>query len=768
MVFGAYAKNYDIIGSRNCMVKKLNIAFIWHFHQPVYQENYNEDFLMPWVRLHTSKDYYDMLWRIEDFKNIKLNFNISPILVESVERYINGAHDVHSRLLVSDVDALSNNDKNFILQHFFDANYANMILKRGYYTSLYNKRYSKDNISTDAFSNQEYADIMANFTLCWIDKKFVEIFPNLKYLMEKEENYTLEDRREIFNIQLEIFKRLADLYKKYQKQKRIEISTNPFYHPILPLLLDIREDKYQYCENLPEKSKLMEEDACEQTLKSLDTFEKFFGKRPKGIWLPEQCISKKAVELLSNLGIKWTVADEGILANSIQKEFTRDFEGNLEDPFDLCANYKLEGNTKTNIIFADSFFANLVGFGYGNYEGEIAANDFYEKIKTIQNKLESSPREDHILTIAMDGENCWESYANDGDEFLNTLYSLIENDPSLETVLMSEFLEKSEPIVLENLSSGSWINRNFDLWIGEPTKNVAWLYLDKTRTALENAKNQLLENAKSSKEKHDALEIINKAKQEIYIAQGSDWFWWYGEPNESGNDHIFDYLFRAHLKNVYKILNLPHPNYLDVPLISIVGKPVREPRKMISPVIDGTLNENVDNWADAGYIFLPDSPTFSSGKTIKGIYFGNDETNIYFKFELNKKNITNSKYFLRNQIFLYFRNETQNILSPARTTIRTENIYPIIENQFTHEIYFSFNDTEMLPLNLAKSTFGGLWTSQLLKKANYAYKDTIEIAISFEDLGVNIGESIEFCIIAATNSNLIEVYPQDVLLSLKR
>ena len=200
------------------MVKKLNIAFIWHFHQPVYQENYNEDFLMPWVRLHGSKDYYDMLWRIENFKNIKLNFNISPILVESVERYINGAHDVHSRLLISDVDALNNEDKNFILQHFFDANYANMILKRSYYSSLYNKRYSKDNISTDAFSNQEYADIMANFTLCWIDKKFIEIFPNLKYLMDKEENYTLEDRREIFNIQIEIFKRLADLYKKYQKQ----------------------------------------------------------------------------------------------------------------------------------------------------------------------------------------------------------------------------------------------------------------------------------------------------------------------------------------------------------------------------------------------------------------------------------------------------------------------------------------------------------------------------------------------------------------------
>jgi len=750
------------------MTKKLNIAFIWHFHQPIYQESYSEDFLMPWVRLHCSKDYYDMLWRIENFKNIRLNFNISPVLVDSVERYLKGIHDIHSRLLISDVEALSVEDKNFILQHFFDANYANMILKRPYYASLYNKRYSKDNISPDAFDNQEYADIMANFTLCWIDKKFVEMFPSLQKLMDKERGYTLEDRLEIFNIQLEIFRKLPDLYRKYQSQHRIEISTNPFYHPILPLLLDINEDKYQYSENLPEKSKLMEEDAYEQTKKSLDKFEEFFGKRPNGIWLPEQCISKKAVKLLSDLGVKWTVADEGILANSIKKEFTRDFEGNLEDPFDLCINYKLNDDTKTGIIFADSFFANLVGFGYGNYEGEIAANDFYEKIKTIQNKLENSPKEEHLLTIAMDGENCWESYANDGEEFLNTLYSLIENDPSLETVLVSDFLEKSEPDVLEDLASGSWINRNFDLWIGEPTKNVAWLYLDKTRSKLEEAKERLISGAKNAKEKHAIEELIDKAKQEIFIAQGSDWFWWYGEPNESGNDHIFDYLFRAHLKNVYKILNEPHPGYLDIPLISIIGKPVREPKRAISPIIDGVIDESIDNWADAGYIFLPDSPTFSADKTIKGIYYGNDDTNVYFKFELNKKNITNSKHFLRNQIFLYFRSESQNILSPVRTVSKTENIYPIIENQFTHEVSFSFNNTEMLPLALAKSTFGGLWISQLLKRINYAYRDTIEISISFEDLGVNPGESVEFCILAATKGVLNEVYPQDILLTLTR
>ena len=126
------------------------------------------------------------------------------------------------------------------------------------------------------------------------------------------------------------------------------------------------------------------------------------------------------------------------------------------------------------------------------------------------------------------------------------------------------------------------------------------------------------------------------------------------------------------------------------------------------------------------------------------------------------------KHFLRNQIFLYFRNESQNILSPVRTISKTENIYPTIENQFTHEIKFSFNENEMLPLSLAKSTFGGLWIYQLLKKVNYAYKDTIELSISFDDLGVAPGETVEFCVIAATNGILDEVYPQDVLLTLTR
>ena len=207
------------------MVKKLNIAFIWHFHQPVYQENFESDFVMPWVRLHASKDYLDMLLRCDDHKKIKLNFNISATLLNSIQRYNSGVNDLHSKLLITKNNKLTEMDKNFILQYFFDVNYSTMILKRDYYAELYNKRYSKEDISINDFTEQEYFDIIANYTLCWIDTKFYSMYPDLKDLSEKQKNYTYEDRVRIYEIQFDIMKKIIPYYKKFQDEGRIEIST---------------------------------------------------------------------------------------------------------------------------------------------------------------------------------------------------------------------------------------------------------------------------------------------------------------------------------------------------------------------------------------------------------------------------------------------------------------------------------------------------------------------------------------------------------------
>lgn len=745
-------------------MKKLNIAFIWHFHQPNYQEHPQAEFLLPWVRLHASKDYLDMLKRIDKFNNIKLNFNFSPVLLSALQKYASGATDLHLNLLLKDQNELSEDDKIFILNNYFDLNYKNMVLKRPDFTLLYNKRVNAKEVNTNIFTNQEYADIMANFTLCWIDEYFIDDYLKLKTLFDKEKKYTLEDRKEIYNIQLDIIKRILVEYKKYQDENKIEVSISPYYHPILPLLLSFKNKEIKNYENLPSDFS-DNEDAKIQIQRASEKYEEIFDKKPKGMWLSEQCVCSKTAEILSKMGINWTVLDEGILSKSIKKEFVRDFEGNLENPFELTANYKTKNKNPINLLFADSFFSNLLNFGYGNYDAQIAANDMYDKIKTIQFKLQNSPR-NHILTIALDGENCWETYQNDGSEFLDTLYQLIDEDESLETVLASEFIDNNKPETLESLKAGSWINRNFDLWIGEPTKNVAWLYLYSVNKDFKDYQNSELKKVKNKKDKEKLLEKLNLAHTELLLAQGSDWYWWYGEPNESKNDNIFDYLFRNHLMNVYRFLNLEVPQYLYMSLTNVVENPMRNPKSRISPQLNCNIEDVDDEWVNAGCIFVPDGPTTNLGRLIKNIYFGNDDKFLYFRFELNRNSAKLSYQGVENQIAIYFLSEDSNNYSPIRFVSKNESIYPIIKNQFSSEVRFVFDRHKISRMFFNKAMNYGLWTQIVSKKSKIAYHDVIELKIALEDLNSTDGE-VSFFVIDATNELINDVYPQDVLIELK-
>lgn len=183
-------------------MKKLNIAFIWHFHQPNYQKNYDSEFLLPWARLHATKDYLDMLKRMDKFPNLKLNFDFSPVLLTALQKYLLGVQDIHLKLLLKDVKEISDDEKIYILNNYFDLNYKNMVLKRQYFTELYNRRANAKELNLNMFSLQEYADIMANFNLLWIDSYFFCEYEDLRKLYEKEKNYTFEDRRKIYKFSL--------------------------------------------------------------------------------------------------------------------------------------------------------------------------------------------------------------------------------------------------------------------------------------------------------------------------------------------------------------------------------------------------------------------------------------------------------------------------------------------------------------------------------------------------------------------------------------
>ena len=560
--------------------KKLSLAIYWHMHQPVYE--LEGTYLMPWVRLHAVKDYLDMALVLEKFPKLKLNFNIVPALLDSIIDYTeNGYHDIHSELSVADTENLTDEEKAFILNNFFSSKFETMIYRSETYRNLYQKRFAKDVADIEDFSAEELSDLMALFNLVWIDSVHYDRYPRLKELWAKRSGYTREDRIEIIGIQKQIIREIIPAYKKYIQTGTIELTTSPYYHAILPILFDVKTSikSVSTTEGLPQALG-MADDAKFQIRSALDRIEEVFGVRPKGIWPPELCLGPKTLNYLAKEGIEWTISDEGILSDSINFEFVRDFKGNLNDPYHLLKVYNYETkDSSIDIIFRDRSIPNLINFEYAGVNSDMAAGDLYEKIKMIQNKLLVSPDDTHLLTIASDCENCWENYQNDGRDFLDNIYTMIENDETLETVLISDYIETDKhKKTLKKIYSGSWIDKTFQYWIGESEKNKAWAYLKQTKDDFD-----------AYVKTHKDDENIKYARREILIAEGSDWFWWYGEPNNSGQDFVFDYMFRERLKNVYVILGLKYPDYLDKTLITAIEMPFKYPKRSITPRMDGLV-----------------------------------------------------------------------------------------------------------------------------------------------------------------------------------
>jgi len=400
---------------------------------------------MPWVRLHAVKDYLDMILILEKFPKLKLNFNIVPALLDSIIDYTeNGYHDIHSELSVSDTANLTAEEKAFILNNFFSAKFETMIYRSETYRNLYQKRFSKDIASPDDFSETEISDLMALFNLVWIDSIHFERYPRLQKLWNKQSGYTREERIEIIDIQKQIIREIIPTYKKYINEGRIELTTSPYYHAILPILFDVKTSvkSVMTTDGLP-RSLGMADDAKFQIISALDRIEEVFGVRPKGMWPPELCLDAKTLSYLAKEGIKWTISDEGVLSDSINFDFIRDFKGNLNDPYHLLKVYEYKTkDSNIDVIFRDRSIPNLINFEYAGVNPDMASGDLYEKIKTIQSKLLVSPDETHLLTVASDCENCWENYQNDGKDFLENIYSMIEADETLETVLISDMSGK--------------------------------------------------------------------------------------------------------------------------------------------------------------------------------------------------------------------------------------------------------------------------------------------------------------------------------------
>lgn len=563
------------------MTEQLSVCFIWHMHQPLYKDRLSGMYLMPWVRLHGIKDYIDMPLILEDFPAIKQTFNLVPSLLEQLDDYAKGAVDEQLLLTIKDEKEYTTADKIAILRESFHCNLERQVKKFPPYYELYlrRERLVKKGHSfasmVQEFSPQEYADLATWFNLAWFDPYWVKKIDELSNYIRQGGHFTRQQRERLIEIERELIRQTIPVYKRLQDSGQIEVTTTPYYHPILPLLIDTNAARWCSPQTpLPEKLYFHREDAKAQLDKGLQLYKEMLGRKARGMWPSEMSVSPAALELIAQCGINWVVLDEALLCKSAGVGIYRDHHGNLNNAEVLCQPYKLNvGDEEISILFREVVSSNEIGFSYGHRHPEEAATALYMRLKHIQQKLFHWEREG-VVAIALDGENCWETYEEDGNIFLREAYERISKDSTLNVCTVSDYLERNPPTaVLNNIHSGSWINADYHIWIGDPHKNRAWDLLGDTR-------NFLVEQLKKKKYPPDVQKL---AWEEIYTAEGSDWFWWFGEPNNSAHDDIFDEQFRLRLQNVYKLLGESYPEILDVSVYEQVKPKVVELEKQQEP-----------------------------------------------------------------------------------------------------------------------------------------------------------------------------------------
>jgi alpha-amylase/alpha-mannosidase (GH57 family) len=707
----------------------LNVAFFWHMHQPYYRDPASGEYTLPWVRLHAVKGYYDMISILKDFPAIRQNFNLVPSLLLQLREYEGGkARDVfldHSR---RKAEELTPDEKKFLLANFFMCNWETMVKPYPGYFALLAKRgfkvpeYRWDEILAP-FNPQDYRDLQVWFNLTWCGHRARETKEVVRELLRKGRMFSEEDKNALLDTHQEIVREVIPLYRDLRRNGQAELTVSPFYHPILPLLINSEHAR----RSMPNASLptcfAHPEDAAVQVRNAVAFFEKTFGGKPAGMWPSEGSVSPELIPLVQKAGISWMASDEGVLFRSLSGGFGR---SHLYQAYRVCFQ-----GAEAAMVFRDHNLSDLVGFTYAKNPPEPAARDLVGHLENIRKSLPDDER--RIVLIALDGENPWEAFPDGGREFLRRLYDLLSSHPAIRTVRVEDFLTRFPPQeTLNHLHTGSWIDQNFRIWIGSPEENHAWDCLRRTRDFLENA---------VSADPGLAPETKEAAWEEIYSAEGSDWFWWFGDDFMSDNDEEFDRLFRSHLGQVHRLLGAPVPDYLVKPIaVPHEVKPTIEPIGLIAPILDGQITHFYE-WREAGYFAArPMGGSMHQAEGfLKGLHYGFNLENLYFRIDP----IVQTRNHLEGVQFVI------HLLAPTEFQIRFP-VHPSAGEMGIFHLSRAGSSSASPPRVLFSIGQGAI----------------IELSVPFRDISCRPKEKLDFVLRVQKGDLEIERYPRSGYLSL--
>ncbi|MDJ0719969.1 MAG: glycoside hydrolase [Prochloraceae cyanobacterium] len=739
------------------MSHPLYVAFIWHQHQPLYKSRQNlsqtsSQYRLPWVRLHGTKDYLDLILILERYPKLHQTVNLVPSLILQIEDYAAGtAIDPYLALTLTPVEQLKQEQKKYIIEHFFDANHRTLIDPNPRYAQLYEQKQEEGKTwCLENWKLEDYSDLLAWHNLAWIDPLFWDD-PEIEVWLKQGKNFTLSDRQRIISKQRQIIKRIIPQHRKMQEAGQLEITTTPYTHPILPLLADTNSGTVAVPDMvLPQNRFLGSEDLPRHLRKAWDMYLERFGRVPRGLWPSEQSVSPEILPYIAKEGFKWICSDESVLGWTLKHFFHRDETGNVLEPDLLYRPYQLstsEGNLA--IVFRDHRLSDLIGFSYGAMKPDRAASDLVGHLEAIhrsykkrQTHPETASDQPWLVTIALDGENCWEHYQNDGLPFLEALYDLLSDREDIKLVTVSEFLEEFPPtakIPAKSLHSGSWVDGSFTTWIGDPVKNKAWDLLTEARNVLA---------------KHpEATEKNNpEAWEALYAAQGSDWFWWFGEGHSSNQDSIFDQLFREHLCAIYRALNEPVPPSLLKPLEERKITGDRLPEGFIHPVIDGIGDEQ--DWDKAGRMEIGGARgTMHQSSVVQRVFYGWDHLNFYLRWDF-KAGVKAGKDFPSELHLLWFYPGL--LLNNSPIPLDKIPNKPPLNYLFHHHLGLNLV-TESIWLQQAGTEY--TWHSRITR-AEMALNKCLELAVPWGDLHIEPDYGLEMIAIMADEGNFRTYLPE--------
>ena len=712
----------------------MKVALLWHMHQPSYWEADTGRYRYPWAFLHAARHYHMMGILAKEQPEMAMTINVTPVLMEQLDDY---SKDDFKDLLLDVVrkpaDSLDSSDISRLLDHVFKLNFPTMISPYPRYRELKNLL---DGTRVKKVREDELRDLQVLYLLTWTGAP-LRRRPEIAELLKKGKQFSEEDKKTVFSACHQAVKEVLPIYRELDKEGKVEISTTPYFHPILPLLMDCevaRESKHNV--PLDDVSFRFPEDARWHVEEALRAFESRFGRSPRGMWPAEGSVSNAALELLSSCGLKWAATDEAVLVRSLGRFPLSEEERHR--PY-------LFREPGLKVFFRDRELSDRIGFVYSSWEPARGADDLLTRLMGIRDRLgrkESSA----CVTLILDGENPWEYYPDSGIGFLGRLYRGLVSTPGLEPTSMGDAAGRVEKTaVLSNVVPGSWIDANFDTWIGAPQKNQAWKFLGMARQKI-------------------AVEAPTaELPREFYRAEGSDWFWWLGPGHDTPYEASYENLFRTNILEALAKVAIDAPPILKT-AARIVSSPLfQPPLHLFTPKIDG-LYGNYYDWIASGFYRSSEGSIHRSERLLEHVRFGFDEKTFYLRSEGNLEQVRKQLDEV-SLVFEFLRpKDLRFVYRKGRLEIlpRSGNGNGWEPSEESHE-----GSTDFLPptprtaSRQAPTPTGSPFPSH----GSAAIGSVVEAAIPLEELGTRPGDVLDFALSIRVGRDLMDRLPQSGYIS---